>query len=117
MTQQERLENIFNNLVEELDLDYGNAGFECMEDDGRFVGLIEAPNNTTLQIDIDFDLEEELTDEEIEDIFKKEMKKTIYDFDPEETFEIIWHPNFEFGAFQFVEMLQGDEKFFNEVDL
>lgn len=115
MTKQERLENIFNDLIDELDLDHGNAGFDDLDEDGRFIGYIEAPNNTTLTVDIDFDLDEELTDGEIKEKFIEGIKDAICYFDPEETFEELWHPNFEFGAFQFVEMLQEDEKFFQDV--
>ena len=111
---EERLENIFNNLAEELDLNYGNGGFDCLEDNERFIGYIEAPNNTTLTIDIDFDLDEEMTDEEIEEEFLNNIKEAIDDFDPESTFEEIWHPNFEIKAFRFVEMLKEDEEFFED---
>lgn len=113
---KEKLKNIFNNLVEELDLDYGNGGFDCFDEDGRFIGYIEAPNNTVLTVDIDFDLDEKMTDEEIKERFTDYIKDVIYDFDPEETFEEIWHPNFEIGAFRFVEMLKEDEEFFCNVE-
>ena len=112
---EERLENIFNDLIEELGLNYGNGGFDCLEDNERFIGYIEAPNNTTLMIDIDFDLDEEMTDEEIKDEFIDAIKDAIYYFDPENTFEEVWSPNFEIKAFRFVEMLKEDEEFFDEV--
>ena len=111
---EERLENIFNNLVEELDLDYGNGGFDCLEDNERFIGYIEAPNNTTLTVDIDFDLDEEITEEEIKDEFIDSIKEAMNDFDPESTFEELWHRGFEFSAFEFVDMLREDEEFFEE---
>ena len=111
----ERLENVFNNLVEELDLNYGNAGFDCLEDNERFIGYIEAPNNTTLTIDVDFDLDEEMTDEEIKNKFIDSIKEAINYFDPESTFEEVWHRGFEFSAFEFVDMLREDEEFFNEI--
>ena len=112
---EERLENIFNNLVEELDLDYGNAGSDHFDEDGRFVGYVEAPNNTTIAIDIDFDLDEEMTDKEIREEFLYYIKKAINNFDPEETFNEIWQPSFEFSVFEFVDMLREDEEFFNEI--
>lgn len=115
MTKQERLENIFNNLIDEFDLDHGNAGFDDLDEEGRFIGYIEAPNNTTLTVDVNFDLDEELTDEKIKEKFIEGVKDAIYYFDPEETFEELWHPDFAFGAFQFVEMLKEDEKYFQDV--
>jgi hypothetical protein len=111
---KERLENLFNNLVEELDLNYGNGGFDCLENYKRFIGYIEAPNNTTLMIDIEFGLNEEMTDEEIRNVFLEGMKESIDNFDPEETFEEIWHRDFEYSAFEFVDMLREDEEFFKE---
>ena len=111
---EERLENIFNDLVEELDLDYGNAGSDYFDEDGRFVGYVEAPNNTTVTIDVDFDLDEEMTDEEIKNKFIDYIKEAINDFDPENTFEEIWHRGFEFSAFEFVDMLREDKEFFEE---
>ena len=111
---EKRLEEIFNELVEELDLQYGNAGFEDFEDDERFIGIIEAPNNTTLMVDINFDTEEELEDEEIKEIFLDGIGEAINNFDPENTFEDIWHKDFEFSAFEFVDMLREDEEFFED---
>lgn len=112
MITEERLENIFNNLVEELDFDYGNGGFDYFDEDGRFTGYVEAPNNTTLTVDVDFDLDEEMIDEEIEERFLDKVKEAINYFDPESTFEELWHRGFEFSAFEFVDMLKEDEEFF-----
>lgn len=111
---KERLENLFNNLVEELNFNYGNGGFDYLENYKRFIGYIEAPNNVTLMIDIEFGLNEEMTDEEIKDTFLEGMKESIDNFDPEETFEEIWHRDFEYSAFEFVDMLKEDEEFFKE---
>ena len=110
---EKRLEEMFNELVEELDLQYGNAGFDAyFEEDKRAMGVIEAPNHTTLTVDTLFDPEEEITDEEIRNIFLEGFKETINNFDPENIFEDIWHRDFEFSAFEFVDMLREDEEFF-----
>jgi len=111
---EKRLEEMFNELVEELDFQYGNAGFDDFDEDGRFRGYIETPNNTTLTIDINFDTEEELEDEEIKEIFLDKIREAINNFNPELTFEEIWHRNFEYGAFEFVDMLREDEEFFED---
>ena len=111
---EERLKDIFNQLVEELDLGYGNAGFEYFDEDGRTIGIIEAPNNTTLTIDTLFDTEDEITDEEIRDTFLEGIEDAINNFDPELTFEEIWHRDFEYSAFEFVDMLREDEEFFSD---
>ena len=116
MMNEERINDLFNDLVEDLELDYGNGGADGFEDDGRFLGYIEAPNNTTLTVDITFDPEEEFTDDEIEEKLEEGIKHAIYDFDPEETFEELWHPGFEIRAFRFVDMLKNDEEFFEGIN-
>ena len=105
----ERINEIFDTLVEELDLDYGNSYF----DDLGYGSLIEAPNNTTLPIYPEFEEDETYTDEEIKEKILERMERAIEYFDPEETFEEIWSPRFEYSAFQFVKMLKEDEDFFN----
>ena len=107
-----RLQRIFNRIVKDFDLDYGNAGAEYFDREGRFIGYIEAPNNTTLTIDINFDVSKEMTDREIKDKFLSSIKEAIKDFDPEKVFEEVWHRGFEFSAFEFVDMLREDEEFF-----
>lgn len=107
-------QEIFETLVDELDLNHGNGGFEDIDEEGNFIGYIEAPNNTTLTIYVNFGIYQEITEEEIKAEFVYYIKEAIENFDPEETFEELWHPNFEIGAFRFVEMLKEDEQFFQD---
>lgn len=107
-------------LKEELEyvtshLNFGNG--EVYTDDSMINVTIEAPNHTTLNI--------QFIDDEIEKL-KSEFKttylikaiKTIDGFDPEETFNELWSPEFanhnNFSPFQFVEILKEDEQFFKK---
>lgn len=107
-------------LKEELEyvtshLDFGNN--EVYIDDSMINVTIEAPNHTTLNIQF-IDNEIEKLKSEFMSTYIKHAIKTIEAFDPEETFNELWSPEFanhnNFTPFQFVEILKEDEQFFKE---
>lgn len=107
-------------LKEELEyvtshLDFGNN--EVYIDDSIINVTIEAPNHTTLNIQF-IDNEIEKLKSEFMSTYIKHTIKTIEAFDPEETFNELWSPEFanhnNFTPFQFVEILKEDEQFFKE---
>lgn len=66
------------------------------------------------KIYVNFGIYQEITEEKIKAEFVYHIKEAIENFDPEETFNEFWSPNFEIGAFRFVEMLKEDEEFFQD---
>ncbi len=128
LTEKEEkiIEEIFQDIVDEYSLNYGN-GEITFENDGEpwINAVIEAPNNTTIQVIIEgSDYQALFNDEngELEDsstvrgILASEIHKAIEEWDAEETFKELWSVNFEYGPFEFVDMLREDEEFFNNVD-
>lgn len=121
-----RVKEIFQDIVDEYSLDYGN-GEIIFENDGEpwINATIEAPNNTTIQVIIDGnDYQALFNDEngELEDsstvrgILASEIHKAIEEWDAEETFKELWSVSFEYGPFEFADMLREDDEFFNNVD-
>lgn len=106
---KEELEYVTNHL------NFGNG--EVYTDDSMINVTIEAPNHTTLNIQF-IDNEIEKLKSEFKTTYLIKAIKTIEAFDPEETFNELWSPDFgkhnNFTPFQFVEILKEDEQFFKE---
>jgi len=107
-------------LKEELEyvtdhLNFGNG--EVYIDDSMINATIEAPNHTTLNIQF-IDNEIKKLKSEFKTTYLIKTIKTIEAFDPEETFNELWSPEFanhnNFSPFQFMEILKKDEQFFKE---
>ena len=111
-------------LIDSLKLDYGNGEIFVDVLKNVFDIILEAPNHATLQcsipiknlIDYKKDLE---TDRYNSRIILKEISNTLISFDADEEFNALWSTNFaehnNFKPSQFIEMLQEDEIFFQEV--
>ena len=123
--QARKVEEIFQDMVDEYSLNYGN-GEITFENDGEpwINAAIEAPNNTTIQVVIEgSDSQALFNDEngELEDsstvrgILASEIHKAIEEWDAEETFKELWSVSFEYGPFEFADMLIEDDEFFNNV--
>lgn len=108
-----KIDKIFEELVDEFELDYGNSGYSSLNFDGTYKAWIEVPNHTVLEIDIDpygdFDY---YTKEEIKDILLDAILETIKKFNPEERFKQVW----EIPSFQFLEMLKEDKEYFHIIE-
>lgn len=106
---KEELEYVTNHL------NFGNG--EVYTDNSMINVTIEAPNHTTLNIQF-IDNEIEKLKSEFKTTYLIKAIKTIEAFDPEETFNELWSPDFgkhnNFTPFQFVEILKEDEQFFKE---
>ena len=107
-------------LKEELEyitahLNFGNG--EINTDDSMINVTIEAPNHTTLNIQF-IDDEIKNLESEFMSTYIKHAIKRIDDFDPEETFNELWSPEFakhnNFSPFQFMDILKEDDQFFKE---
>ena len=113
MTKEEMYVNVAEDLTEYYELDFGNAE-ACVQDDCLYVS-IEAPNNSTIGIQVD-----EIKNEAPAQCRKEITQAMIYamrDFDPEEEFDELWSPDFSshngISAFRFVNMLKEDSEYFN----
>lgn len=124
--QARKVEDIFQDIVDDYSLDYGNGEITFENDDDVCINaVIEAPNNSTIQVIIEGsdyqalfnDKNGELEDSStIRGILASEIHKAIEEWDAEETFKELWSASFEYGPFEFVNMLREDEEFFNNVD-
>lgn len=114
-----KIDNIFEEIVDEFDLDHGNSGYSSLDFDGTYRGWIEAPNHAVLEVNIEIDPYGDFdyyTDEEIRDLFLDAIVESTQEFSPEDKFEEVWRPNFRIRAFQYMEMLKEDKQFFTEVE-
>ena len=96
-------------------LDFGNGDVDI--EDSMIDIIIEAPNHTTLHVQfMDEDIEK-LKSEFMETYIIKTIEAIDW-FDPEDTFNELWSTEFGehngFTAFQFVDILKEDERFFKE---
>lgn len=113
-----KIDNVFWDIVDEFDLDYGNSGYSLLNFNGTYRAWIETPNHTVLGINIEFDPCGDFdyyTDEKIRDMFLDAIVKSTQAFDPEYRFEKIWHPDFRVRAFKYMKILKEDKQFFTEV--
>lgn len=124
--QARKVEDVFQDLVYDYQLNYGN-GEITFENDGEpwIDATIEAPNNSIIAVCIDGSDYQALFNEkngELEDtvtirgILASEIHKAIEKWDAEETFKELWSPNFEYGPFEFVDMLKEDADYFDDVE-
>lgn len=132
----ENLDNWAKDLITELQFEYRNCDIEFRTDyngDLDFKKLSErnakptgmylvlgAPNGSTVMAEIEFDEFDETSDSIIKFInnakFKmtNEIKKAIYEFDPDEEFNALWGPQLNYSAREFLEILDQDQEFFQE---
>lgn len=132
----ENLNNWAEDLITELEFEYRNCDIEFRTDykgDLELKRLIEqnvkptgmylvlsAPNGSTIMAEIEFDNFDESTDSIIKLInnakiqITNEIKKAIYDFDPDEEFNALWGPQLSYSARDFLEILDQDQEFFQE---
>ncbi|CAI3388102.1 hypothetical protein CIRMBP1247_01403 [Enterococcus cecorum] len=125
---------IYEEFVETHELDYNNA---CLEYGNRYVTcIVEAPNHLTLSLQINVnevvsetlnDFEEILETDELMAVIKEDLLdelegvyiKAVYELDIDEFFNEVWsyafaeHNHFKPG--QFMEMLEEDNEYFEEV--
>lgn len=132
----ENLNNLAEDLITALQFEYRNCDIEFRTDyngDLDFKRLSErnakptgmylvlgAPNGSTVMAKIEFDEFDETSDSIIKFInnakFKmtNEIKKAIYEFDPDEEFNTLWGPQLNYSAREFLEILDQDQEFFQE---
>lgn len=66
-----KIDNVFEELVDEFELDYGDSCYSTLSNYGLYDAWIEAPNHTSLAIQIEIDTygdADYYTKEEIKDI-------------------------------------------------
>ena len=132
----ENLNTWAEDLITELQFEYRNCDIEFRTDykgDLELKRLIEqnveptgmylvlsAPNGSTIMAEIEFDNFDKSTDSIIKLInnakiqMTNEIKKAIYDFDPDEQFNELWGPQLNYSAREFLEILDQDQEFFQE---
>ena len=124
-------------IIDEYDLDYGNSDIEFRTDNngdvdinrlleeniestGMYV-ILEGPNNSFVMAEIEFDKFDE-NSESIADYLQKtsddlydEIKKRLFDFDPDYEFDELWAPRASISAREMLRILDEDQEFFEEV--
>lgn len=113
MTKEEMYVNVAEDLTEDYEFDFGNTE-TYVQDDCLYVS-IEAPNNSTIGIQVDKIKNE--TPAQCRKEITQAMIDAMRDFDPEEEFDELWSPDFSshngISAFRFVNMLKEDSEYFN----
>lgn len=119
--RKELVEKIFN-IIENVAEDFGlkNGNYECSHQYEEVYALMEAKNHstTTLWIKID-DCEKCSNDIELVQFILYNIAFCLKRFNAEDEFDLLWSNEFgkynKFTAFEFVELLKEDEKYFKEV--
>lgn len=132
----ENLNNWAEDLITGLEFEYRNYDIEFrtdykgdlnlkrlleqnVEPTGMYL-VLSAPNGSTIMAEIEFDNFDKSTDSLIKLInnvksqMTNEIKKAIYDFDPDEQFNELWGPQLNYSAREFLEILDQDQEFFQE---
>lgn len=132
----ENLNTWAEDLIDELEFEYRNCDIEFRTDykgdlelkrpieqnvkpPGMYL-VLSAPNGSTIMAEIEFDNFDKSTDSIIKLInnakiqMTNEIKKAIYDFDPDEQFNELWGPQLNYSAREFLEILDQDQEFFQE---
>lgn len=133
----EYLNDYAQNIIDKFDLNHGCSEIEFRTDDhgdldikrllkeniestGMYV-ILNAPNNSTVMAEIEFNEFDEES-ESIADYLQKtsddlydEIKKRLFDFDPDEEFDELWAPGASISARQMLRILDEDQEFFEEV--
>lgn len=132
----ENLNTWAEDLIDELEFEYRDCDIEFRTDNngdlqsnellkrnaeptGMYLVLC-APNGSTVMAEIEFDNFNKSTDSIIKLInnakiqMTNEIKKAIYDFDPDEQFNELWGPQLNYSAREFLEILDQDQEFFQE---
>lgn len=87
---------------------------------GMYV-ILEAPNNSTISAEIEFDAFNEESKsivaylDKTSDELYYEIKDTLYHFDADERFDELWTPNDRISAREFLRILDEDQEFFENV--
>lgn len=124
-------------IIDEYDLDYGNSDIEfrtdtngdvdinrLLEENIKSTGMyviLEGPNNSSVMAEIEFDKFDE-NSESIADYLQKtsddlydEIKKRLFDFDPDYEFDELWAPGASISAREMLRILDEDQEFFEKV--
>lgn len=132
----ENLNTWADDLISEAQFEYRNCDVEFRTDNhgdldikslskrnakptGMYL-VLGAPNGSTVMAEIEFDNFNKSTDSIIKLInnakiqMTNEIKKAIYDFDPDEQFNELWGPQLNYSAREFLEILDQDQEFFQE---
>ena len=99
------------------DLDFKRLSERNAKPTGMYL-VLGAPNGSTVMAEIEFENFDESTDSIIKLInnakiqMTNEIKKVIYDFDPDEEFNALWGPQLDYSARDFLALLDEDQEFF-----
>lgn len=131
------LNDFAEKIIDKYNLDYGNSEIEFRTDNngdvdinrlleeniestGMYV-ILEGPNNSSVMAEIEFDKFDE-NSESIADYLQKtsddlydEIKKRLFDFDPDYEFDELWAPGASISAREMLRILDEDQEFFEEV--
>lgn len=110
--RKQEIEDLVWEILGENELDGYNSDVSWMGD-GEITLNAAAPNGSTICVNV-YDLSDDMSNKEIMQYITKELSLRAYDFDPEELFNELWHPGFEYSAFEFVEILKEDAAFFKD---
>lgn len=133
----EYLNDYAQDIIDKFDLNHGCSEIEFRTDDhgdldikrllkeniestGMYV-ILNGPNNSTVMAEIEFDKFDE-NSESIADYLQKtsddlydEIKKRLFDFDPDYEFDELWAPGASISAREMLRILDEDQEFFEEV--
>ena len=115
MNKEQMYVNVAEDLTEDYELDFGNTE-TYVQDDCLYVS-IEAPNNSTIGIQVD-EIKAETPVQCRKEIMQA-MIDAMRDFDPEKEFDEVWLPYFSnhsyISPFTCVRMLVEDAEYFSDM--
>lgn len=104
---------IFTELKKDLDLEQEETPSPYIRND-EFIGYIEGPSNTILTIEINFNEKENMTEEEIKNLFIDKIIEAMNNFDPGKEYEEQYELNCGPSAEDLEEAIWADEEYFSD---
>lgn len=118
------IEEAIKDVIDEYELDYGNAEVYADDDKKGVSYVVEAPNNSTVGDYLTVEeMEEELeyydTDDDVRDtireIVKNRIKTSVSYFDADDEFDELYTTGMRIRPSEFIRMLQDDQDFFENL--
>lgn len=104
---------IFTQLIKELELDREETPSPYIRND-EFIGYIQGPSDTILTIEINFNEKENMTEEEIKNLFIDKIIEAMNNFDPGKEYEEQYEQYCGPSAEDLEEAIWADEEYFSD---